>query len=98
MSTGRFALPAGVGDWVIAVGVAALMLGTGWSGEHSGTGRDVLGYALLALGGVALAALRRAPVVVLAVTGLCAVGYQAAGFDVLAVAYLVAVYGAVRAG
>jgi signal transduction histidine kinase len=98
MSAGRFALPAGVGDSVIAVGVASLMLGTGWSGGHSGTWRDVVGYALLALGGVALAALRRAPVVVLAVTGLCAVGYQAAGFDVLAVAYLVAVYGAVRAG
>ncbi|MZE78408.1 sensor histidine kinase, partial [Streptomyces sp. SID5475] len=41
---------------------------------------------------------RRAPVPVLAVTGLCAVGYQAAGFDVPAVAYLFAVYAAVRAG
>ncbi|MFE7708355.1 sensor histidine kinase [Streptomyces sp. NPDC057486] len=98
MSKRRFGVPAGVGDWVIAVGVAALMLGTGSSGEHPGTGPDLLGYALLAVGGLALAARRRAPVVVLAVTGLCAVGYQAAGFDVLAVAYLVAVYGAVRAG
>ena len=34
----------------------------------------------------------------LAVTGLCAVGYQAVGFDVPAVAYLFAVYAAVRAG
>ena len=49
-------------------------------------------------GGLALAARRRAPVAVLAVTGLCAVGYQAVGFDVPAVAYLFAVYAAVRAG
>lgn len=58
----------------------------------------MLGYALLAAGGLALAARRRAPLSVLAVTGLSAVGYQAAGFDVLSVPYLVAVYGAVRAG
>ncbi|MFD0367365.1 sensor histidine kinase [Streptomyces sp. NPDC127114] len=98
MGIRRFAVPAWVGDVVIAVGVAALMLGDGWSGEHLGTGPAPLGYALLAVGGLALAARRRAPVAVLAVTGLCAVGYQAAGFDVLTVAYLVAVYGAVRAG
>jgi len=53
---------------------------------------------LLAVGGLALAARRRAPVKVLAVTGLCAVGYQATGLDVPAVAYLFAVYAAVRAG
>ena len=41
---------------------------------------------------------RRAPVPVLVFTGLCAAGYQAAGFDVLAVAYLIAVYATVRAG
>ncbi|MFF9572034.1 sensor histidine kinase [Streptomyces sp. NPDC014685] len=98
MDKRRFAVPAGAGDWVIAVGVAALMLGTGWSGKHTGSGPGLLGYALLMVGGLALGARRRAPVVVLAVTGLCAVGYQAAGFDVLAVAYLVAVYGAVRDG
>ncbi|MGW1887944.1 sensor histidine kinase [Streptomyces sp. NPDC001970] len=98
MDKGRFGVPAGVGDGAIALGVAALLLGTGLSGEHPGTGPDMLGYALLAAGGLALAARRRAPLSVLAVTGLCAVGYQAAGFDVLAVSYLVAVYGAVRAG
>ncbi|MFF3593118.1 sensor histidine kinase [Streptomyces sp. NPDC002387] len=98
MVKGRIRVPAGVADWAIAAGVAALLLGTGWSGEHPGTGPDLIGYALLAAGGLALAALRRAPLVVLAVTGLCAVGYQAAGFDALAVSYLVAVYGAVRAG
>src|SRR6187402_1778091 len=85
-------------DWAIAVGVAATLLFTGVSGGDSVTGAGLLGYALLPAGGLALAARRRAPVAVLAVTGLCAVGYQAAGFDVPAVAYLVAVYGAVRAG
>ena len=90
--------PAGVTDWVIAVGVAATLLVTGLSGQRSATYLDLLGYALLAAGGLALVARRRAPVLVLAVTGLCAVGYQAAGFDVPAVAYLFAVYAAVRAG
>ncbi|MEU0564433.1 histidine kinase [Nonomuraea sp. NPDC005983] len=98
MSTGRFGVRAGVRDWAIAVGVAAALLVTGLSGQHSDTYLDLLGYALLAAGGLGLAARRRAPVPVLAVTGLCAVGYQAAGFDVPAVAYLFAVYAAVRAG
>ncbi|MFD8560122.1 sensor histidine kinase [Streptosporangium canum] len=98
MSTGRLSVRAGVRDWAIAVGVAATLLVTGLSGQNSATRLDLFGYALLAAGGLALAARRRAPVPVLAVTGLCAVGYQAAGFDVPAVAYLFAVYAAVRAG
>jgi signal transduction histidine kinase len=52
----------------------------------------------LIIGGLALVARRRAPVTVLAVTGLCALAYQAIGFDVPVVAYLFAVYAAVRAG
>jgi signal transduction histidine kinase len=83
---------------VIAVCVAAALLVTGLSGERSAAGLDLFGYVLLVAGGLALAARRRAPVAVLAVTGLCAVGYQAAGFDVPAVAFLFAVYAAVRAG
>src|SRR5688500_7283953 len=98
MITLRPGVRAGVTDWAIAVGVAATLLVTGLSGQHSASGLDPLGYALLTAGGLALAARRRAPVPVLAVTGLCAVGYQAAGFDVPAVAYLFAVYAAVRAG
>jgi signal transduction histidine kinase len=98
MSTGRPGVPAGVRDWAIAVGVAAALLVTGVSGQHSATVPDLLGHALLVAGGLALVARRRAPVPVLAVTGLCAVGYQAAGFDVPAVAYLFAVYAAVREG
>ncbi|WP_413106158.1 sensor histidine kinase [Streptomyces sp. Inha503] len=98
MGKGRLAAPAGVTDWAIAVGVAVLLLGTGLSGTHPSGGRELLGCALLAGGGLALAAHRRAPLVVLTITGLCAVGYLGAGFEVLSVAYLVAVYGAVRAG
>ncbi|GAA0437084.1 two-component sensor histidine kinase [Acrocarpospora corrugata] len=78
--------------------MAAILLVTGLSERHSAMYLDLLGYALLVAGGLGLAARRRAPVGVLAVTGLCAVGYQAAGFDVPAVAYLFAVYAAVRAG
>jgi signal transduction histidine kinase len=98
MDKGRFALPAQVTDWAIAVGVAALLLGTGLSGPHPAGARELFGGALLAAGGLALAARRRAPLVVLAVTGLCAAGCLGAGFEVLAVSYLIAVYGAVRAG
>ncbi|MEU9885909.1 histidine kinase [Sphaerisporangium sp. NPDC051011] len=98
MSTGRSGVRAGAGDWAIAVGVAATLLVTGLSRHHSATYADLLGYTLLTAGGLGLAARRRAPVPVLVLTGLCAVGYQAAGFDVPAVAYLFAVYAAVRAG
>ncbi|MEV0173124.1 sensor histidine kinase [Streptomyces sp. NPDC050803] len=91
-------LRVGVTDWAIALGVAASLLVTGLSAERSATNVDLLGYALLTLGGLALAPRRRAPLAVLAVTGACAMGYQAAGFDVPAVAFLFAVYAAVRAG
>src|ERR671910_1535734 len=94
MSRGRM----GVRDWLIAVGVAAILLVTGLSEQPAAGNLDLLGYGLLTGSGLALAARRRAPVPVLAVTGLCAVGYQAAGVDVPAVAYLFAVYAAVRAG
>ncbi|GAA0918739.1 sensor histidine kinase [Streptomyces thermoalcalitolerans] len=98
MSTGESGVRARFGDWGIAVGVTVALLVTGLSGQRSATDLAVLGYVLLTVGGLALGARRRAPVAVLAVTGLCAVGYQAAGFDVPAVAYLFAVYAAVRAG
>ncbi|MBB4929454.1 signal transduction histidine kinase [Lipingzhangella halophila] len=98
MSTGRPGVRAGARDWAIAGCVAAILLVTGLSGEHSAANLDLLGYALLTASGLALIARRRAPVPVLAVTGLCAVGYQAAGFDMPAVAFLFAVYAAVRAG
>ncbi|MFD6077894.1 sensor histidine kinase [Streptomyces hydrogenans] len=86
------------GDAAIAAGVATALLVTAVSGPRPAGALAVLGYGLLAVGGLALAARRRAPLVVLAVTGACAIGYQAAGFDVPVVAYLFAVYAAVRAG
>ncbi|CAM4437672.1 histidine kinase [Nocardia ninae] len=87
-----------VADWAIAAGVAAALLATGLSKHHAATDLDPIGYASLIIGGLALAARRTAPLAVLAVTGLCALGYQAVGFDVPAVAFLFAVYAAVRAG
>ena len=53
---------------------------------------------MLLIGGLSLGAARCAPVIVLGVTGLCALGYQAIGFQAPAVAHLVAVYAAVRTG
>jgi signal transduction histidine kinase len=88
----------GVRDWVIAVGVAATLLAAGLSGHSPATSLGPLGYALLVIGGLSLVGRRRAPVVVLVATGVCALGYQAVGFDVPVVAFLFAVYAAVRAG
>ncbi|MFG2049329.1 sensor histidine kinase [Micromonospora sp. NPDC048935] len=85
----------GVRDWAVAVGVATVVLVTGLSEPR---GLEPLGGVLVAAGGLALAARRRAPIPVLAFTGLCAVAGQGAGVDVPAVAYLFAVYAAVRAG
>ncbi|WP_031003885.1 sensor histidine kinase [Streptomyces sp. NRRL F-5727] len=94
---------AGVRQWyleaAVALGVTAALLVTAASGPRPGTGPAVVaGYGLLAVGGLALVVRRRAPRAVLAVTGACAIGYQAVGFDVPVVAYLFAVYAAVRAG
>lgn len=98
MLPGMRRVPARLDDWGVAVGVAAALLVTGLYGQHSGMTLQVAGYVLLVAGGLALSARRRAPVAVLIVTGVCALGYQAVGFDVPAVAFLVAVYTAVRAG
>ncbi|WP_280426997.1 sensor histidine kinase [Nocardia brasiliensis] len=90
--------PIRIGDWAVAIGTAAILLSAGLSGQRTPTNLDMLGYALLIVGGLALAAYRWAPVTVLAVTALCVLGSQAIGFDVSAVAFLVAVYATVRAG
>ncbi|MDX3191848.1 histidine kinase [Streptomyces sp. MN03-5084-2B] len=83
-------------DGVVAAGVAAALLVAGLSTTHHPTAP--FGYAALAAGGLALAARRRAPIAVLAATAGCALAYQVAGFPVPVVAYLFAVYAAVRAG
>ncbi|WP_433228716.1 sensor histidine kinase [Actinomadura formosensis] len=98
MSTALSGFWARFSGWVIAIAVAAVLLVSALTGDHPGTDLDVLGYALVVTSGLALAAVRRAPVAVLVVAGLCVVGYKAAGFEVPAVAYLFAVYAAVRAG
>ncbi|MFM9372730.1 sensor histidine kinase [Streptomyces sp. Da 82-17] len=99
MNERRFAVPAVVADWTVAVAVAALLLTTGLSGQHPSGGAELWGGGVLLAGaGLALAARRRSPRLVLAVTAACTAGYLAAGFEVLSVAYLVAVYAAVRAG
>ncbi|MFF5217469.1 sensor histidine kinase [Micromonospora sp. NPDC000442] len=95
---GRILRGAAVRDWAIAVGVTAVLLIAGLSATRPATGEDLFGYAWLVTGGLALAARRRAPVAVLIVTGVCAVGHQATGIEVPAVAFLFAVYAAVRAG
>ncbi|NEW51951.1 sensor histidine kinase [Nocardia cyriacigeorgica] len=87
-----------LGDSVIAVVVAAILLVAGLSDHADAGALAPLGYLSLAGSGLALAASRRAPLAVLAVTGLCALGYRALGFEVPAVAFLFAVYAAVRAG
>ncbi|MFD3706122.1 sensor histidine kinase [Nocardia sp. NPDC058658] len=89
---------ARVVDWMIAVGVAAILLVTGLTKEHSGSPLDLLAYGLLVVSGLALIERRRAPIAVLIVTGLCAFGYQALDVDMPAVAFLFAVYSTVRAG
>ncbi|MEU2037204.1 sensor histidine kinase [Nocardia niwae] len=86
-----------IGGWAVAVGAAAILLTTGLSRQYSTT-LDPLGSVLLTVSGLALAACPRAPVAVLAVTGSCVLGYHAIGFDVPAVAFLIAVYATVRAG
>ncbi|MFD8202068.1 sensor histidine kinase [Streptomyces sp. NPDC059701] len=98
MSTGLSRVWAQVGDYVIAIGLAAVLLVTALSGDHAATDLAPLGYALVVTSGLTLVVRRRAPVLALVVTGLCVVGYNAVGFEVPAVAFLFAVYTAVRSG
>lgn len=88
----------GLRDGAVAVAVGAFLLVVELFGQHPATDAAPVGYALLIAGALSLVASRRAPVTVLAVTGLCALGHLAVGLDVPAVAYLVAVYATVRAG
>jgi signal transduction histidine kinase len=78
-------------DWAIAAGVATSLV-------VAGHPTSALGYVLLAASGLALIARQRAPIAVLAATGLTALGYQALGIDVPVIAFLFAVYSTMRAG
>lgn len=85
-------------DWVIAVGVTAILVATALSGEHSTGGLEPIAYGTMIFGSVTLVAVRELPALVLMTTGASALTYQALGFDVPAIAYLFAVYGAFRTG
>jgi signal transduction histidine kinase len=98
MTTGLSRVWAQIKDWVIAIAVSAILLVTALAEDNSAKDLDSLGYALVVASGLALIGRRRTPLTVLVITGLCVVGYNAAGFEVPAVAYLFAVYAAVRAG
>ncbi|MFI6693857.1 sensor histidine kinase [Streptomyces sp. NPDC050433] len=98
MSTGLASVWAQVRGWVIPPSVAAALLVTALSEDHVHTELDLFGYMLVVGSGLGLALGRRSPVLALAVTGLCVLAYNAVGFEVPAVAYLFAVYAAVRAG
>ncbi len=85
-------------DWVIGVVVAGISWFAALTTPHAEAPVDVLGYLLITVGSLAVVVRRRAPLVTLAVTGVCVLGWQAVGFDVPALPYLVAVYAAMRAG
>lgn len=91
-------LPHRLRDAGLAVAVAAMLVSAGWPGRTGRLLPDLLGCAFLVVGGLALAARRRHPVAVLALTGVGVVGYQMAGFAVPPVALLVGVYTATRYG
>lgn len=88
----------GVWDWVIAFAVTIALVVAGLLGGHQPTSLDWLGYGLLAIAGMSLAARRWVPVGVLVVTGICVLGSLVIGFPAPSLAYLVAVYAAMRAG
>jgi signal transduction histidine kinase len=88
----------GTRDMVSAVGVAVTLLAAVLSRPDVETGSDLLGYGLVAVSALALVASRRYPIVALAATGSCGWAYQSLGLDVPVVAFLFAVYAAVRAG
>ncbi|MCP2340707.1 sensor histidine kinase [Actinomadura rupiterrae] len=98
LSTGTSAVWARGRDWIIAVCLAGALLTTAFAQGRPATALEILGYALIGGSGLALAFVRKAPVVVLGVTWVCVAGYQALGCEVPAVAFLFAVYAAVRAG
>ena len=98
MGPGRLVTTPRARDVAVAAAVAGSSVLTWAVAERSAAAPDAVAYALLAAGGLALAAGRRAPVGVLVVTGLLAVTHRAVGVDVPAVAFLFAVYAAMRSG
>ncbi|WP_116072928.1 sensor histidine kinase [Asanoa ferruginea] len=98
MRTGMSTLWGRFRSWIIAVCIAIGLLTVALASDHAATDYELVGYVLLVISGLALGISGWAPIPVLVVTGLCALGYNAIGFDVPAVGYLWAVYATVRAG
>jgi signal transduction histidine kinase len=89
-----------LGDAAFAVLVAALAVSLVTIAPPAGSDVDPLGYVLVVIGSLALAARRRAPVAVLLVSTGCVLTYQMLGYPgvVAGLPVLVAIYTAVRAG
>lgn len=98
MGTPLSAIWARFGGWMIAIGLAITLLVSALTNDHSAARLEALGYVLVVASGLALAASRRAPVPALLATAICVAGYNVIGFAVPALAYLFAVYAAVRSG
>ncbi|MDA2809773.1 histidine kinase [Nocardiopsis sp. RSe5-2] len=98
MSAGRPGAARAAVDGAIAVGMAAALVAAALAEQRPQGGAGLLAVGLAAASGLVLAGRRRAPAPVLAATAALAAGYQAAGLDLPAAAFLVALYTAVRAG
>ncbi|GGR73329.1 signal transduction histidine kinase [Nocardioides luteus] len=85
-------------DWVIGAGVALAQLAAALGGDHPGPADEPVAYAALVASGLLLVVRRRAPVAVLLASGGCGLVFQGLGLDVAVIAFLVAVYAAVREG
>jgi signal transduction histidine kinase len=92
MDKGRLA------DWAITIGLMAILLVTGLSGQPSPDAIALAGYGIMLSSTLTLVVHRRYPVYVLIMTGFGALIYQSTGVDVPALAYLFAVYCAFRTG
>jgi hypothetical protein len=96
----KLATRAYLRDAGLALALAVVVATGSLIAPPSSTKLDALGYALLVVGALSLAARRRAPVAVVLVTTACVLGYYARDYpgNTAAVAVLAAVYTAVRAG
>ncbi|MGI8331725.1 sensor histidine kinase [Actinomadura scrupuli] len=99
MSTQR-AWRAYARDAALAVVIAGGVVAGAGAAPPGRTQIDPLGYVLLAVGGLVLAARRRAPIAVLLVTTGCVLGYLLRGYPGVgaAVPVMVALFTAVRSG
>ncbi len=84
--------------WTIPLGVTAVLIAVALADDVTDVRFAPVAMTVVVGSGLALAAQRTWPRTVLVVTGLCAVVYQSLGVDLPAIAFLFAVYAAMRAG